>query len=251
MESVATNERESWLRAELSASGFVSLATAAAALDVSEQTIRRDLRVLEERGLARRVRGGARTTEPVSFRGRARTRFAEKTAIARKLLDLVPPRGVVAFDSSSTMSRLATLMLGADDLTVVTNGLDTLRALEGKPGITPLLTGGRLDPRIDSFSGPIAQQAASSFAYRAFFLSVAAFDERAGGYEDTLDEAQIKRTFLQAADSVVVGVDRSKLGERSVAVSVRIDEADVVCTDLDADDARLAALAGAGRPRLL
>jgi DeoR/GlpR family transcriptional regulator of sugar metabolism len=246
MGSLASEEREAWLRAELAATGQVTLAAASAALEVSEQTVRRHLRDLEEQGLARRVRGGARAVGPVSFRGRARSHEA-KTEIARKTVPLVPRSGTIAFDSSTTMARLAAMLPGADDLVVVTNGLDTLRALEGKPGIQPLLVGGRLDPRVDSFGGPLAARGAADFSYRAFFCSVAGLDFERGGFEDTLDEAHIKRAFLQASASVIVGVDDSKFGATAAALSIPIDAITVLATNKDADARALQPMRERGR----
>ncbi|WP_221583523.1 DeoR/GlpR family DNA-binding transcription regulator [Microbacterium sp. G2-8] len=239
MGSLASEEREAWLRAELSATGQITLAAASAALEVSEQTVRRHLRDLEDQGAARRVRGGAKAVGPVSFHGRARSHDEAKTEIARKTLPLVPRSGTIAFDSSTTMARLATLLPGADDLVVVTNGLDTLRALEGKPGIQPLLVGGRLDPRVDSFGGPLAARGAADFSYRTFFCSVAGLDFARGGFEDTLDEAHVKRVFLDAAESTVVGIDESKFGSTSAALSIPIDAIDVLATNVDADSRAL------------
>ena len=78
--TVAGEERLRWLLEKLGADGFVTIAAAAEALGVSEMTIRRDLIELEERGTARRVRGGAKTIAPLSF--------AERHDVAAILLNL-------------------------------------------------------------------------------------------------------------------------------------------------------------------
>ena len=97
MTSLGAQGRIVWLLAELRASGSVTLASAAEKLDISEMTVRRDLQALEEIGRARRVRGGAVFTGPVSFRGREQTHGQQKQAIAEKLLPLVPKTGMIAF----------------------------------------------------------------------------------------------------------------------------------------------------------
>src|SRR5690348_16405751 len=103
VQGVAVEERLRWLSERLRAAGSVSIPEAAAKLNVSEMTIRRDLLELEERGTARRVRGGAVPVGPRTFEERHRRRARAKGLIAAKLLALMPGSGSVAFDASSTV----------------------------------------------------------------------------------------------------------------------------------------------------
>src|SRR5437764_5044998 len=119
--NLATEERLGWIRHQLDTAGQVRIADAATRLGVSEMTIRRDLQELEAMGLARRVRGGAVAVGPVAFADRHRHRARAKARIAAKLLPLVPTSGAVGFDASSTLHRLASMLTGGRDLTVLTN----------------------------------------------------------------------------------------------------------------------------------
>ena len=236
---MAKEERITWLLDELRGSGSITLSHASEQLGVGEMTVRRDLRLIEEQGFARRVRGGAVFNGPVSFQGREQTHAEEKQAIARKLLALVPSSGWIAIDSSSTMYRLAALIQGATDLTVVTNSLETFKALQGKAGVTPIISGGRFDERSDSLVGPVATGTLASFTYSKVFLSAAAMSPRAGTFEDTLEEAEIKRAMARCADQVVVGVNADKLGRRATAGSVGLDRITVLTTELNKSTAAL------------
>jgi DeoR family fructose operon transcriptional repressor len=238
--SLAAEDRQRWLGERLASDGAVSIADAAEALAVSEMTIRRDLVELEERGLARRVRGGARAVGPLSFAERKPTAARAKSRIAAKLAALVPATGAVAFDASSTVMRLAGSLANARDLTVLTNGPDTFAALQGVPGVTPLLTGGRLDAETGSLVGPLACRAAAQLTVQRFIASAAAVDPELGGLEATLDEAEVKRAIAAGAREVVLAVDASKLAGRATAVALAWDDIDVLVTDLDPEDRRLA-----------
>src|SRR3974390_2325450 len=99
---VAGEERLRRLTEQMRAAGSVSIPEAATELGVSEMTIRRDLAELEERGAARRVRGGAVPRGPQTFAERHQTRARAKGQIASKLAELLPAAGAVAFDASST-----------------------------------------------------------------------------------------------------------------------------------------------------
>ncbi|GAA4768727.1 DeoR/GlpR family DNA-binding transcription regulator [Microbacterium gilvum] len=231
MNSLAAEERWNWLLNRLKDSKAVSLAEAADALGVSEMTVRRDLTGMESQGIARRVRGGAVYSGPVSFEGRERSHAEEKAAIAQKLLPLVPPSGVIALDSSTTMHRLAQLIAPSDDLTVVTNGLTTFQALQDRPGVTAILTGGAADRRSGSLVGPVATAFLESMRFASFFSSAAAIDERAC-YEDTLEEAEIKRAFARSSAQVVIGAHSEKLAGNATAAAVTLDRVGVLATEL-------------------
>lgn len=240
MTTLAAEDRLEWLDRRLTAAGHVTIAEAAAQLAVSDMTIRRDLAELEDRGVARRVRGGARAIGPQPFDQRRQTAPRAKARIAAKLAEVLPTSGAVGFDASSTVLRLANDLTTARDLTVLTNGPDTFAALQGQAGVSPLLTGGRLDPQTGSLVGPLACRAATQFALQVLVVSAAAVDPRLGGLEAGLDEAEVKRAMAEAAARVVLAVDASKLGRRAVAVAVGWDRVDLLVTDLDPTDERLA-----------
>jgi DeoR family fructose operon transcriptional repressor len=246
--SLAAEERLRWLSDKLAAEGAVTIADAAGALAVSEMTIRRDLHALEERGAARRVRGGARAVGPQPFAERRHIATRAKGRIAAKLAPLLADSGTVAFDASSTVMRLA-VALEAGDLTVLTNGPDTFTALQGLPGVTPLLTGGWLDPRTGSLVGPLACRAASQLTVDTFVASAAALDPGSGALETTLEEAEVKRSIAAGAGTVILAVDASKLTTRAVAVGLDWDRIDLLVTDLDPGDDRLMAYQGLARIR--
>jgi DeoR family fructose operon transcriptional repressor len=237
--TLASEDRLRWLGGQLDELGTVTIADAAAALGVSEMTIRRDLVELEQRGLARRVRGGARAVGPLTFAERHTTATRAKARIATKLAGLIPETGAIAFDASSTVLRAVSALQRARDLTVLTNGLDTFNALKDVPGVDALLSGGRLEERTGSLVGPIACRAAASLTVQSFFASAAAVDPGTGALEMTLEEAEVKRTIASGAGEVVLAADSSKLGAGAVAVGIAWDDSEVLVTDLDPSSERL------------
>ncbi len=237
--NLATEERLERLMHVLATEGSVSIATAALQLDVSEMTIRRDLIELEERGVARRVRGGALALGPQTFAERKQSRSRAKSQIAAKLRPFIPATGTVAFDASSTVMRAATALTGGRDLTVLTNGPDTFQALQQRPGITPILTGGQLDTRTGSLVGGIAAWSARQLTVSRFIASCTSLDVAVGATEIVLEEADVKRAITANADEVILAVDSSKLERRATAVWVGWDRIDVLITELDPDDPQL------------
>lgn len=241
LENFEVGQRTAHIRAALEVSERVRVADLAKALSVSEMTIRRDLQELEADGVLRRVRGGAVPVgpSPTPFGERARTQAAAKARIAAKLMSLVEPTGAIGIDASSTMLRFAAKLQGARELTVVTNSLETFAVLQGKPGLTPILTGGQLDARTGSLTGTIATRAAADLLLKRLFVSAAGLDPEFGSTEACLEEADVKRAFGAVAEGVVLGVDSTKLGTRAVAQAFRWNQIAVLVTDLDPEDGRL------------
>ena len=239
MATLLGEERRARLLEILARDGALRLDPVAEELGVSAMTVRRDLDDLEAEGLARRVRGGAVAPMlPRPFGERMSTRSASKSLIARKALDLVPPTGAVAFDASTTSGLLLSEVV-ARDLVVATNSVDNAATARRRPGVRSVLIGGELDERTGSFVGAIACRAAASLGYARFFTSASAASP-AGTSEVSLEEAQLKGVFAAAADSVVLLLDASKLDRAAIAHGLDWARIDILVTDLDPGDERLA-----------
>jgi DeoR family fructose operon transcriptional repressor len=137
------------------------------------------------------------------------------------------------------MQRLAARLGEARDVTVLTNGPDTFRALQDHAGVTALLTGGELDPRTGSLVGPLATRPSRDLLLRRLFVSAAAVDPDVGASESTLEEAEVKIALAGSASEVVLAVDSSKLGHRAPAQAFVWDQVDVLVTELAPGDTRL------------
>lgn len=234
--SVAGEERFARIRERLDADGRVTVRELADELGASQMTVRRDLQQLEAIGVLRRVHGGAVQVGPTVFAERDRQQAQAKAAIARKLLELVPDEGAIGLDASSTLVRLAGLLPGARDLTVITNSLQTFSALQDKHGIEPQLTGGRLEPRTGSLVGDLAVRSAGQLLMQRLFVSAAAVDPAVGTSEACLAEAEVKRALAAHAHEIVLAADSTKLGHWSVATALRWDRIDLLVTELDPGD---------------
>ncbi|MFC8596477.1 DeoR/GlpR family DNA-binding transcription regulator [Streptomyces atroolivaceus] len=213
----------------------------ARACDVSTMTIRRDLHVLEQRNEIRRVRGGAVPVDAWTFDHRLGRSVAAKDVIAAKLMTLVPDKGGIGFDGSTTAHGLARCLKEQTvrDLTAVTTGFETFHELSRTPGCRAYATGGTADPHTGSLVGPLAQVTLQQFALHTCFLSATYLDDAIGSTEFTADGAAVKRALTAVSRRTVLAVDSSKLGRRAVARCLPLDEVDILVTDLKPGDERL------------
>jgi DeoR family glycerol-3-phosphate regulon repressor len=219
--------------------GAIRLETAAAELQVSVMTVRRDIQDLDADGLVRRVRGGAVSIVlPRAFGDRAATRASAKSAVARKAESLVPSAGAIGVDASTTSASLLAI-IRPERLLVVTNSVDNAAIARVRPGVRAVLVGGELEQQTGSLVGPTAEQTARSFAYDVFFTSASAVDATAGTMEVSLEEAAVKQAFAARGRQTVVLADSSKLGQQALALALDWSAIDALVTELDPTDDRL------------
>src|SRR5512146_2945090 len=140
-------ERQQRIVERARTAGRVEVASLAEELDVTTETIRRDLKVLERHGLLRRVHGGGIPVERLGFEPGLATRDAvltvEKERIAKAALAELPSEGSILLDSGTTTSRLAEALPHDRALVARTNGLPFALTLANRPNLAGLFIGGR------------------------------------------------------------------------------------------------------------
>ncbi|HEY3483619.1 MAG TPA: DeoR/GlpR family DNA-binding transcription regulator, partial [Streptomyces sp.] len=146
--AVRAEERQHRILALARHQGQVEVATMAVDLAVAPETIRRDLGVLEQRGLLRRTHGGAYPVEGAGFETdlaqRVNLHIADKRRIAAEAVQLIGEAETVFVDEGYTPQLLAALLPGDRPLTVVTASLSTAAAIADSAETTVLLLGGRV-----------------------------------------------------------------------------------------------------------
>lgn len=231
--------------------GEVSLVDLAEEFGVSEMTVRRDLDVLEEDGVLRKVMGGAiftggKSTEP-SFHARAAAAAEEKSHLAAIAVSLLKPRQTVILDSGSTILAVAREIRGRKlGLTVVTPSVLAALELVDEPDTTVLVTGGRLRPGELSLIGSEAEDAFLRYNCDVYLMGVAGVDARRGASEYHREEGAVKRYAARAADQVIAVVDQSKLARVQLINVVDTHDIDVVVTDAQDDHPTVTELRAAG-----
>ena len=158
--------------------------------------------------------GAARSAGREPFEAREHRAGRAKQQIARKLATLVPSGGVgVCMDASSTVCALAGSMPPAENLTVVTDGIETFLTLTRDPRVHAYLTGGQKDPNAGSLIGPVASSVAEAVLLRPGVpVGGRASTRYFGTSEFSAEECEIKRLMAELSDHVVMAVDSQKLG---------------------------------------
>lgn len=241
-------QRKDRILATLRAEGRVVAKELAAAWDLSEDTVRRDLRELAAEGLLHRVHGGALPASPAVADFAARTSIATdaKTEVARLAAALVRPGQTVAVDGGTTARQLARLLPPDLRATVVTHSPTIAVELAEHPTVEVVIVGGRLFKHSVVAAGAAAHEAIGRVWVDAFFLGVTGIHPTSGLTTGDADEAAVKRAWVaRAAETYVLG-SSEKIGAASPFEVVPLAAVTAVLTDAGAPERGVAELRAAG-----
>lgn len=206
-----------------------------AAFQVSEATVRRDLDVLAEQGKIQRVHGGAIavTQAPPELPAleRGGDQAAEKRAIGQAAAGLVQDGETVFLGSGTTILEMARPLSERRGLTVITNSLLVVNALNGLAHITLVSLGGMLRSSELSFIGHITEQALSQLRADRVFIGIRAVSVEHGLMNDYLPETLTDRAILAIGRQVVLAADHTKFGRVAPAFLAPLSSVHVLVTD--------------------
>lgn len=247
-------ERQQAILERARSNGRVDVAALAEDFDVTPETIRRDLAVLERRRLVRRTHGGALPIERTEFEpevaARAGLLVAEKERIAKAALAEVPDQGTIILDAGTTTVQLAQLLPAERELTVVTNSLPIAMTLADRPTITLHVAGGRVRGRTLAAVSDWATRALAELFVDVAFLGTNGLSVAHGLTTPDREEAAVKRAMMTAARRTVVLADHTKFGNDAFSRFGELADVDVVITDSGLDAETAAEVEAAG-PRVV
>jgi DeoR family fructose operon transcriptional repressor len=230
-----SDERQEEILALIRQEKRVSVSSLADRFAVVGETIRRDLADLEQRGLIRRVHGGAIPVERVTFEPPIEARHdlmrPEKERIALAALTELPGEGSAFIEAGSTTSFLAAVLPADCSLTIVTNGGYIASTLARHPNLTVLAVGGRVRPRSLACVDDWALDTLSRLRVTVAFLGTNGLSPENGLTTPDPAEAAVKRATLSIAQHTVLLADHSKIGVASLLRYGDLDQIDTLITD--------------------
>lgn len=237
--------RQDMLAESLNAGAPLVVTALADQLGVSIDTIRRDLIALEQRGLVRRVRGGAVpvTTPMANYMARAETPDPDVPLLAERAVKLLKGHETVFLDAGTTMNAVAAqLPLGFAGLIVTPAPSVALAALARNAEIH--LIGGALCPEGAMATGGATERAVSEFAADVCFLGACGLWPDFGLSSEEGREAGVKRAMAQASVRKVVVTSAGKFERLGRHRVLELGEISTLVTD--ANDAMVAPYRDAG-----
>lgn len=234
---ILPEQRRTLIRQMIRQDGVVNTEELATRFDVSYMTIWRDIALLEEDGKVQRVRGGAiqpeaaAESEPAYF-SKQTVRSREKEAIASYAArHLVHDNEILILDAGTTVAAM-TKHLTQRNLTIVTNGAQTiLETMNRLSSMTVMSCGGILREPAHTFVGPQAERFFDDLSAHTFFLGATGLSFPEGITDPSPLEIQVKRAMAASAARIVLLLDSSKFGVRSLLPVVPLSAVQEIVTD--------------------
>lgn len=196
---------------------------------VSVETIRRDLRSLEKKGLITRTHGGAISNKvkaiDLTIDRRVKYHLKQKKILAQYAASLIKEKSTIGLDASTT-SQLIARSISNIDCTVITNSSYIVNELERKNRISVICVGGNYSAKKKSFYGIMAMNNLEKFALDMSFLSCTGFDLDTGIWESNDPTRQITQSFLKASRKTTFIIDNAQINKRSLLKICNIENVD-------------------------
>ncbi|WP_068093512.1 DeoR/GlpR family DNA-binding transcription regulator [Novosphingobium rosa] len=228
------SQRQREIIARMRSGRTLSVMALAGDLAVSDETIRRELRALEEQGVIIREHGGARLATQV-HEGPLNQRMEEnadaKLRIARAAAELVDDGAIVFIDSGTTSCFIARQLVERRALTVITNSLQVASDLGGINNNKLFLAAGQMDYDYRAFSDHVAQDYVRGFTPHLAILSVGGISIERGLMDFHPGEAAMSRIAYATSKRVLLAADASKIGRYALIQTAELTDVDILVTD--------------------
>ncbi|MCH3964939.1 MAG: DeoR/GlpR family DNA-binding transcription regulator [Clostridium sp.] len=201
-------------------------------LNVSQVTIRKDLSILEEKGLLHRKHGYAVINSSDDINSRLAVNYDTKKKIAELASELVSDGETVMIESGSCCALLAEeLAYNKKDITIITNSVFIASHVREAPLARIILLGGEYQMESQVLVGPLAREGVKNFFVDKLFVGTDGYNPKVGFTGKDLMRTETVKTMAQNVDKVVVLTESSKFFQQGVVVQFDTAEVDCVITD--------------------
>ena len=231
---LAFSFRQTEIREIARREGRVMVEDLATRLNVTHQTIRRDLTELADGGALERVHGGAIYPSGVSNIGYEQRRTlhgAAKARIAMACAAAIPDGASLFLNIGTSTEEVARALLRHRDLMVVTNNMNVANILAENANCEVIVTGGSLRRSDGALVGNLAMRSVAAFKLDYAVIGASAMDETGDLLDFDVQEVGVSQTIIAHARQVFLVMDHSKLGRSAPARIGSLADVDCLFTD--------------------
>lgn len=202
-------------------------------LGVSEDTIRRDIKELDQRGLLKKVHSGAVKTGPAKtkFYQRMELDLDEKIRIAKKGAALIEPGSVILIDDGTTNYQLVNQLDQRISCTIITNSIPIISLLETYPNVQVITLGGNLFRASMANLGYETIKQLDTIHPDLYFMGIYSISDEVGVTHSAMDECQLKQKMLSVSSQTAALVTKEKIGSVSNYVVCKTSDLTYMITD--------------------
>lgn len=207
-------------------------------LDVSIDTVRRDLEILEKKGILKRVHGGAVSignndnVVNMLFNEREVKNLEKKQEVASLAIELIEEGQAIALNGGTTTIEIAKALVEQfKRLTIITNDLRILSILGANKHFNVILTGGFYNPEEYTLYGKQCEEILSNFNIDMAFITVNALSLEHGLTDFRMHEVGVIQAIMSRTKYKVIVADSSKFETSSYINVCPLKDIDLIVTD--------------------
>ncbi len=240
---MAREKRFNYILERLQHNSEVDFASLSKELNVSEDTIRRDIDALSKNGLLLKIRGGAipRSHNPLTFKERFGQLRDDKEVIAAKAQAILKSGQTIFLDGGTSVYTLVSRLSTDIKLTVITNNMAIIPVLAAYAGVELIVLGGKYLKESETVVGLQAIKMVENFQADIYFMGICALDTVRGVTAGFMEEAELKQAMLRHSG---VSVALSTFDKIETFESYRvcpIQDLDYIITETDPAERKFAA----------
>jgi DeoR/GlpR family transcriptional regulator of sugar metabolism len=233
-------ERRSLILNQLNEKKSILVQDIAVLFSVTEETIRRDLKVLEQQGLLLRTHGGAILPDDIisepSLEVRQIINISGKDTIGKEAAKKIFDGDTIILDASTSSLYVAKNIKDRKGITVITNAQKVLLELSDCPEITLISTGGTLRHKSMSFVGRSAENVLDCYYANKAFISSKGFSPNQGLTDSNELESDIRKKMINRSQQVIFLCDHTKFNKVGYLTTTSLDNVDIIITDVALPD---------------
>lgn len=241
-------ERQAYILHQVNLHNKVLSSSLCAEINVSEDTIRRDLQELAEEGKVIKVHGGAlsHSFNQVSFPVNGVYSQSEKRTIAKKAISLIENGMFVLTSGGTTILEMARSLPPQLKATFISGSIPAILEYMHHPNIEVILIGDRISKNSKITVGPEAIAKIRQMKPDLCFLGTNAIDAEQGITDNDWEVVQLKKAMIEASKKVVSLTIAEKVNTVQPIRVCGLDKIDLLVTELDKDDPVLIPYKNAG-----
>ncbi len=228
-------ERHKYILDKLHEEGYVSVAELSQEMKVTMVTVRKDLKLLEDKGLLYRSHGSATLVSPYindrPLHEKKMEQVDHKQKIAAQAVKMLEEGEAVIIGSGTSVMFLAKAIPVHHKLTVLTGAMNVTMALNDHPNVEIVQLGGVVRKSSSSVVGHYAEEMLVNFACSKLFLGVDGISPEYGLTTSNMMEAHLNAKMIKSVQKTIVLADSKKFGRKGFGKICEIDDIDVVITD--------------------
>lgn len=226
-------ERHQYILNRIDQNYRIYITSLSAELGVSDDTLRRDLTELDERGLLTKVHGGAiaKSGIPVEFTDRLNTRIPAKQEMAAKVIPLFQAGDIILIDGGTSNLEVARKIPSNMELTVYTNSFPIVNTLINQPKLELIFLGGKVFPSSQVTVGVSVFQALQTIRPDWLVLGISDVHPQQGLTDPNREEAMMKRLMIERARKRIILADSYKLNTAEAYTVASLGDIDYLVTE--------------------